>query len=159
MKYVSIADLPILKGQVSEEKNDFHFQVSVSNKMKLFFSQFFDKFILLKIAAAAQKAPSPSHYPNKSYWKMDATESIFRNSGAAIFGRDKSDILFQKQHLREKKQVPAPGTYRGANFSDFTGLKPLPSTNVKKMAKTGQIETPAPVVLPRKPAIPPLPEI
>lgn len=52
--------------------------------------------LLLLIAAAAHKGPSPSYYQPKSYWKMDAQESIFRNSGAAIFGRDKTDILYQK---------------------------------------------------------------
>ena len=40
---------------------------------------------------------------------MDAKESIFKNSGAAIFGRDKSDILKEKYHLREKALVPSPG--------------------------------------------------
>ena len=81
---------------------------------------------LFILAAQPQKGPAPGHYQPKTYWKMDAQESIFRNSGAAIFGRDKTDILYQKQYLREKKQVPAPGTYAGANFSDFSGLKPLP---------------------------------
>ncbi len=52
---------------------------------------------------------------------MDAKESIFRNSGAAMFGRDKTDILKEKYHLRERKQVPAPGQYN-SGFSDFTGL-------------------------------------
>jgi len=53
---------------------------------------------------------------------MDAKESIFRNSGAAMFGRDKTDILKEKYHLRERTQVPAPGKYN-AGFSDFSGLQ------------------------------------
>ncbi len=52
---------------------------------------------------------------------MDAKESIFRNSGAAMFGRDKTDILKEKYHLKERLQVPAPGQYN-SGFSDFTGL-------------------------------------
>lgn len=39
-----------------------------------------------------------------------------------MFGRDKTDILKEKYHLRERKQVPAPGNYN-AGFSDFSGLQ------------------------------------
>ena len=39
------------------------------------------------------KSPAPCYYQTKAYWRMDAKESIFRNSGAAIFGRNKTDIL------------------------------------------------------------------
>lgn len=52
---------------------------------------------------------------------MDCKESIFKNNGAAIFGRDKTDILKQKYHIREKQQVPAPGQYNSA-FSEFSGI-------------------------------------
>ena len=39
------------------------------------------------------KAPGPGVYKPRSYWKMDAKESIFQNAGAASIGRDKTDIL------------------------------------------------------------------
>ena len=51
---------------------------------------------------------------------MDAKESIFKNVGGAVFGKDKSDILKDKYHIREKSQVPAPGNYNSA-FSEFSG--------------------------------------
>lgn len=70
--------------------------------------------------ATPAKSPSPNHYTPKSYWKMDAQESIFKNNGAAVFARDKTDILKQKYHIREKMQVPAPGNYNSA-FSEFSG--------------------------------------
>ena len=60
-------------------------------------------------------------YTPRNYWKMDAKESIFRNSGAAVFGRDKTDILREKYQLRERAQVPAPGNYN-SQFSEFSGL-------------------------------------
>ena len=57
----------------------------------------------------SQRAPAANKYSPKNYWKMDAKESIFKNNGAAIFGRDKTDILKEKYHLREKAALPAPG--------------------------------------------------
>jgi len=60
-------------------------------------------------------------YSKKSYWELDAKESIFRNSGAAIFNRDeKTDILNQKWNKRERLQGPAPGDYNN-HFSEFSG--------------------------------------
>ena len=53
---------------------------------------------------------------------MDAKESIFKNSAAAVFGRNKTDILNEKYNLREKKDVPAPGHYN-AVFSEFSGAQ------------------------------------
>ena len=42
---------------------------------------------------ATHKAPGPNVYKPNSYWKMDASESIFKNAGSASIGRDKTDIL------------------------------------------------------------------
>jgi len=70
----------------------------------------------------AVRAPPATKYTPKTYWQMDAKESIFRNSGAAIFNRNRADILMEKYHLKEKSQVPAPGTYN-SNFSEFSGVQ------------------------------------
>ena len=56
---------------------------------------------------------------------MDAKESIFRNTGAAVFNRNRTDILKEKYHLKERSAVPAPGTYN-STFSEFSGALPLP---------------------------------
>lgn len=56
---------------------------------------------------------------------MDAKESVFKNSGAAIFGKDRSDILYKKYNLKEKQNLPAPGHYNSA-FSEFSGVPSLP---------------------------------
>ena len=53
---------------------------------------------------------------------MDAKESIFKNSAAAVFGRNKTDILNEKYNLREQKEVPAPGHYNSV-FSEFSGAQ------------------------------------
>jgi len=49
-----------------------------------------------------RKAPPATKYTTRSYWQMDAKESIFRNSGAAIFNRNRTDILKEKYHLKER---------------------------------------------------------
>lgn len=69
------------------------------------------------------KAPPATKYESRTYWQMDAKESIFRNSGAAIFNRGRTDILKEKYHLKERSLVPAPGTYNNS-FSEFSGHKP-----------------------------------
>ena len=51
---------------------------------------------------------------------MDAKESVFKNSAAVVFGRNKKDILKEKFNLKEKQHMPAPGHYN-AGFSDFSG--------------------------------------
>ena len=56
---------------------------------------------------------------------MDAKESIFRNTGAAVFNRNRTDILKEKYHLKERSAVPAPGAYN-STFSEFSGPFPLP---------------------------------
>jgi len=43
--------------------------------------------------AAKVRAPAANTYSPKTYWKNDARESIFKNTGTAIFGKDKSSIL------------------------------------------------------------------
>ena len=91
---------------------------------------------LPKASTQAKRAPAANQYSPKTYWKMDAKESVFRNSGAAIFGRDKTDILKQKYHLREMSDVPAPGKY-DSNFSEFSGLPML-----NKQIDSGQVELP-----------------
>ena len=59
--------------------------------------------------------------PN-TYWRLDAKESIFKNSAGAVIGRNKTDILTEKYNLREKKDLPAPGQYN-AVFSEFSGAQ------------------------------------
>ena len=63
---------------------------------------------------------------------MESKESIFRNSGAAIFNRGRTDILKERYHLKERSLVPAPGTYNN-NHSEFSGHQPaepvMPATN------------------------------
>ena len=73
------------------------------------------------IAASPHRAPAANNYSPKNYWKMDAQESIFKNAGGAVFGRDKSDILKEKYGIKEKALVPAPGNYN-SNFSEFSGI-------------------------------------
>ena len=36
-------------------------------------------------------------------------ESVFKNSAAVVFGRNKKDILKEKFNLKEKQHMPAPG--------------------------------------------------
>ena len=79
------------------------------------------------VACEPVKAPPATKYESRTYWQMDAKESIFRNSGAAIFNRGRTDILKEKYHLRERSLVPAPGTYNNS-FSEFSGHKPSDPT-------------------------------
>ena len=51
---------------------------------------------------ARENSPAPSRYQPKTYWKMDATESIFKNTLATKFNRNKTDILKEKYNLKEK---------------------------------------------------------
>ena len=60
---------------------------------------------------------------------MDAKESIFRNTGAAVFNRNRTDILKEKYHLKERSLVPGAGTYN-AEFSEFSGGAPMPKPEV-----------------------------
>lgn len=43
--------------------------------------------------------------------------SVFKKSARCVIGRNKTDILNEKYHKRERDQVPGPGKY--ARFSDF----------------------------------------
>ena len=64
---------------------------------------------------------------------MDAKESIFRNTGAAVFNRNRTDILKEKYHLKERSAVPAPGTYLASTFSEFSGALPMPKPPIGQL--------------------------
>lgn len=65
-------------------------------------SSIYHACISIILAASKHRAPAPSRYSPKTYWKMDAAESIRKNSGAHIFSKGKTDILQEKYHIKEK---------------------------------------------------------
>jgi len=62
--------------------------------------------------------PGPGNYsPKISIAKESA---IFKSNGSAVMGRNTLDILDYKYMLREKSQVPGPGSY--GRHSDFGNI-------------------------------------
>jgi hypothetical protein len=59
--------------------------------------------------------PGPGNYSPKISMAKDS--AIFKSNGTTIMGRNTLDILDFKYQIRERSQVPGPGSY--GRHSDF----------------------------------------